>query len=122
MHVTANTEELGHEAMARIFYLSNRYTRDLIGARPRAARRQIDNVVGLTWPLATFCAEAEVPYFFHGPNGYGHCFGPAAAEPVFYLARAFAREAGCWCGRCTYGGYDPAADAPGKLSEARVTP
>ena len=71
LHNTANTEQLGHEVMARLFYLSNRHTRDLIGAS-KSRSGQIDDVIALTWPLATFCAEADVPYFFHGPN-YGHC-------------------------------------------------
>ena len=116
MHVTANTEELGHEAMARMFYLSNRHARDLLGA-PRSRTGQIDDVIGLTWPLATFCAEADVPYFFHGPNGCGHCFEPAAAEPVFYWqgpspgSRVLVRSV-------AYGGY--AGDNPGDLSEARI--
>ena len=116
MHVTANTEELGHEAMARMFYLSNLHARDLLGA-PKSRTGQIDDVIGLTWPLATFCAAADVPYFFHGPNGCGHCFEPAADEPVFYWqgpspgSRVLVRSV-------SYGGY--AGDNPGDLGEARV--
>ena len=45
---------------------------------------QIDDVIGLTWPLATMCHEAGVPYFFHGHNGCAECFQPASAEAVFY--------------------------------------
>lgn len=116
LHNTANTEQLGHELMARLFYLSNRHARDLLGA-PKSRTAQIDDVIGLTWPLATFCAEAEVPYFFHGPNGCGRCFGAAADEPVFYWqgpspgSRVLVRSV-------FYGGY--AGDNPSDLSEARV--
>ena len=116
LHNTASTEQLGHELMARLFYLSNRHTRDLLGA-PKSRTAQIDDVIGLTWPLATFCAEADVPYFFHGPNGCGRCFGPGVDEPVFYWqgpspgCRVLMRSA-------FYGGY--AGDNPGDLSEARV--
>jgi hypothetical protein len=83
VHTTVNTEQLGHELMARLFYLTNRHTRDLLGAPP-AKTGQIDDVIGLTWPLATFCHEAGVPYFFHGHNGCADCFRPASAEPVFF--------------------------------------
>jgi hypothetical protein len=116
LHNTANTEQLNVELLARMFYLSNRHTRDLLGV-PKCRTAQIDDVIGLTWPLATFCEAAEVPYFFHGPNGCGRCFEPAAREPVFYwqgpspgshvLVRSVA-----------YGGY--AGDNPGDLSEVRV--
>ena len=115
LHNTANTEMLGHEVMARLFYLSNRHARDLIGA-PKAAAAQIDDVIALTWPLATFCAEADVPYFFHGPN-YGHCFGRAPEEPVFYWqgpsagSRVLVRNA-------KYGGRE--GDYPGDMSETHV--
>ena len=51
---------------------------------PPAKTGQIDDVIGLTWPLATMCHEAGVPYFFHGHNGCADCFQPASAEPVFY--------------------------------------
>ncbi|MCE5268823.1 MAG: glycosyl hydrolase-related protein [Planctomycetaceae bacterium] len=116
LHNTANTEQLSPELMARLFYLSNRHARDLLGI-PKCRTAQIDDVIGLTWPLATFCAEAEVPYFFHGPNLTGHCFGAAANEPVFYWqgpsagSRVLVRSA-------FYGGY--AGDNPGDVSEARV--
>ena len=116
LHNTANTEHLGHEVMARLFYLSNRHARDLLGA-PKSRAAQIDDVIGLTWPLATFCAEAEVPYLFHGPNLCGRCFGAAANEPAFYWqgpspgSRVLLRSA-------FYGGY--AGDNPGDLSMARV--
>lgn len=115
-HNTANTEQLGHELLARLFYLSNRHARDLLGT-PKSRTAMIDDVIGLTWPLAGFCAEADVPYLFHGPNGCGHCFGQAADEPIFAWQsptpgnHVIVRSA-------AYGGY--AGDAPGDLSEARV--
>jgi hypothetical protein len=83
IHTTVNTEQLGHELMARLLYLTNRHTRDLLGV-PAMKTGQIDDVVGLTWPLATMCHEAGVPYFFHGHNGCAECFQPASAEAVFY--------------------------------------
>jgi len=83
LHNTANTEELGHELMARLFYMSGRYAVDLLGA-PASKTMQNDDVVGLTWPLATYAAEADVLYFMHGFNGCGGCEKPAEFEPVFY--------------------------------------
>jgi hypothetical protein len=83
MHNTANTEQMSQELMARLFYLTGRHTPDLLGVAP-SKTAQIDDVIGLTWPLATYCAEAGVPYFFHGHNGVGQCLQPASAEPVFY--------------------------------------
>ena len=91
LHNTADTEHLGHELMARLFYLSNRHARDLLGA-PKSRTAQIDDVIGLTWPLATFCAEAEVPYFFHGPNLCGRCFGRGGRRAGVLLAGALARQ------------------------------
>jgi hypothetical protein len=83
IHTTANTEQMSHELLARLLYLTNRHTRDLLDVPP-AKTGQIDDVIGLTWPLATICREAGVPYFFHGHNYCGHCFQPASDEPVFY--------------------------------------
>ncbi len=83
VHNTANTEQMSQELMARLFYLTGRHTTDLLGVAP-SKTAQIDDVIGLTWPLATYCAEAGVPYFFHGHNGVGQCLQPASAEPVFY--------------------------------------
>ena len=68
IHNTANTEQMSQELMARLFYLTGRHTTDLLGVAP-SATAQIDDVIGLTWPLATYCAAARVPYFFHGHNG-----------------------------------------------------
>ena len=83
VHNTANTEQMSQELMARLFYLTGRHTPDLLGVAP-SKTAQIDDVIGLTWPLATYCGEAGVPYFFHGHNGVGQCLQPASAEPVFY--------------------------------------
>ncbi len=83
IHTTVNTEQMSHELLARLLYLTNRHTRNLLGV-PAMKTGQIDNVVGLTWPLATMCHEAGVPYFFHGHNGCAECFQPASAEAVFY--------------------------------------
>jgi len=80
---TVNTEQLGHELMARLFYLSGRHTPDLLGV-PRGRTALIDDVIGLSWPFATALKEAGMDYLFHGYNGCGHCLKPAEFEPVFY--------------------------------------
>jgi hypothetical protein len=116
IHSTVNTEQLSHECLARLFYLTNRHARDLLGV-PAGKTGQIDDVVGLTWPLAAFCAEADVPYFFHGHNGTGRCLLPAADDPVFYwrapdgLNKILVRST-------PYGGYG--GDSVGDGSEAHI--
>jgi len=85
---TVSTEQLSHELMARLFYLSGRHTPDLLEV-PRGRTALIDDVIGQTWPFATALKAAGVPYFFHGFNGYGaegngFCERPAEDEPVFY--------------------------------------
>jgi hypothetical protein len=82
-HNTANTEEMSEELMARLFYLGLRHTPDLLAVPPGKAA-QIDDVIGLTWPLATYIKEAGLPYLFHGHNGNGECMRPASLEPVWY--------------------------------------
>ena len=116
MHVTANTEQMSYELMARLFYLTGRHTPDLLGVAP-SKTAQIDDVIGLTWPLANYCQAAGVPYFFHGHNGCGQCLQPASAEPVFYwqgpdgLSKVLVRS-------IDYGGY--AGDNLGDGSEQQV--
>ncbi len=116
VHNTANTEQMGYELMARLFYLTGRHSRDLLGI-PRSRTAQIDDVIGLTWPLVTYCAEAGLPYFFHGHNGVGQCLQPASAEPVFYWqgpdgqSKVLVRS-------IDYGGY--AGDNLGDGSEAQI--
>ena len=83
VHSTVNTEQLSHELMARLFYLSARHTPDLLGVPPPKTAL-IDDVPGLTWPLAAFCHEAGMPYFYHGRNSTTDSLRPASAEPVFY--------------------------------------
>ncbi len=83
LHSTVNSEQMGHELLARLFYLSGRHARDLLGgAQSRTA--VMDDVIGLTWPLATALKEAGVPYLFHGHNSCSESLQPAQAEPVFY--------------------------------------
>ena len=82
-HVTVNSEQLGHELLARLFYLAGRHTPDLLGVQ-RGKTGLIDDVTGLTWPLATDLKEAGIPYFFHGHNVCWHEMQPACFEPVFY--------------------------------------
>jgi hypothetical protein len=116
VHNTANTEQLSHECLARLFYLTNRHGRDLLDI-PASKTAQIDDVIGLTWPLATFCAEAGVPYFFHGPNGCGRCLQPAELEPVFFW-QAPDRHSRVLMRSAFYGGY--AGDSPGDGSETHI--
>lgn len=116
LHNTANTEELSHELMARLFYMSGRHAVDLLGVQP-GKTIQNDDVIGVTWPLATFGAEAGLSYFFHGYNGCGHCLRPAESEPVFlwqgpdFGGRLLTRST-------AYGGY--AGDGPGDGSEEYI--
>ena len=72
LHSTVDSEQLSHEGLARLFYLSRRHAQDLLGT-PGGRTAQLDDVIGLTWPLATFSAEAGVDYFFHGHNHCGYC-------------------------------------------------
>ena len=67
LHNTANTEELGHELMARLFYMTGRHVVDLLGV-PAGKTIQEDDVIGLTWPVATYAKEAGFDYCFHGYN------------------------------------------------------
>ena len=116
VHNTANTEQMSQELMARLFYLSGRHTPDLLGVA-RGNTAQIDDVIGLTWPLATYCSEAGVPYFFHGHNGVGQCLQPASAEPVFYWQGPDG-ESKVLVRSIDYGGY--AGDNLGDGSENQI--
>jgi len=80
IHTTVSTEQMSQELMARLFYLTNRHMRDLLGVPP-AKTAQIDDVIGLTWPLATFCHAAGIPYFFHGHNAVSYCFKAGDMDP-----------------------------------------
>ena len=46
LHSTVNTEQLSHECLARLFYLANRHTPDLLGV-PAGRTAQNDDVIGL---------------------------------------------------------------------------
>ena len=85
LHNTASTEQLGHAADGPAVLPLQSPRPGLCSQPPRPALAQIDDVIGLTWPLATYCAAADVPYFFHGPYGLRPLLlAPAADEPVFY--------------------------------------
>lgn len=120
LHNTANTEQLSQESLTRLFYLSNRHTRDLLDV-PASKTAQVDDVIGLTWPLATLCQEAGLPYFFHGHNGCATCLLPAAKEPLFFWqgpdghSRVLVRST-------DYGGYagDSLADGSEKHVETAI--
>ena len=73
----------------------NRHGRDLLGI-PAGKTGQNDDVIGLTWPLATLCQEAGVPYFFHGHNAMATCMRPACDQAVFY----WQGPGGESCGTC----------------------
>jgi hypothetical protein len=83
LHTTVGTEQLSYELMARLFYGAGRILPDLLAAPP-SRTGQDDDVAGLTWPLPTYCAAAEVPYFFHGRTATASEMEPANSEPVFY--------------------------------------
>jgi hypothetical protein len=118
-HSTVSTEQMSEELLARLFYLGLRHTPDLLGVRP-GNTVQIDDVIGLTWPLATYIKEAGVPYLFHGHNGCGDCFRPASLEPAFFWRAPDGDTEHQVLVRSTpYGGY--AGDALGDGSEAQIT-
>lgn len=80
---TSNTEQLSHECMARLFYLANRHSCDLLGVKPSRTAVQTD-VIGMTWPLVTFCNAAELN-LAHGYNGRaGSCMKGADKDPLCY--------------------------------------
>ena len=118
LHTTVCTEQLSEEVMARLFYLGLRHSPDLLGAPP-GKTAQDDDVIGLTWPLATYIKEAGLSYLFHGHNGCCNSMRPASREPVFYWHppdgdddhQVLARSA-------TYGGYE--GDNLGDASEAHI--
>jgi hypothetical protein len=85
LHTTVNTELLGHETMARLFYMTNRHSRDLLGI-PKTKAAMFNDVLSLTWPYVTYSTAANVNYIFHG---YNHptvaSMMPASDDIVFYL-------------------------------------
>ncbi len=88
IHTTVNTETLGHEVMARLFYLSNRHMVDMLGIRPSTSAN-FDDVIGITLPFFTFAKEAGLKNLFHGYNNPTMKFHmPAQDEPVFYMRGA----------------------------------
>ena len=117
-HSTVNTEEMSQELMARLFYLGLRHSPDLLGI-PHGKTAQIDNVIGLTWPLATYIKEAGLSYLFHGHNGCCDSMRPASLEPVFYWHPPDGDNDHQVLARSTeYGGY--AGDSLGDASEAHI--
>jgi hypothetical protein len=88
IHTTVNTETLGHEMMARLFYLSNRHAVDMFGIRPSISAN-FDDVIGITLPFFTYAKEAGIKNLFHGYNSPRMNFMlPAQSEPVFYMKAA----------------------------------
>ena len=70
LHSTVSTEQMSEELMARLFYLGVRHSPDLLGAPPGKTAQIGCNVIGLTWPLATYIKDAGLSYLFHGHDGY----------------------------------------------------
>jgi len=86
----------------------------------RLGTAQNDDVIGLTWPLATYIKEAGLPYLFHGHNGCGYSMRPAQNEPVFYWQSPDGDDAHKVLARSTpYGGY--AGDGLGDASEEHIS-
>jgi hypothetical protein len=104
LHNVANSEQLGYEPLARLFYLSNRHLRDLFGG-PHCRSALMNDVVGVTWPMVTFCQAAEVPYLFHGHNVCAACMQPADAEAVFRWQAPDGNPSSVFVRSCAYGGY-----------------
>lgn len=118
-HSTVSTEMMSEELMARLFYLSLRHTPDLLGVPP-GKTAQNDDVIGLTWPLATYVKEAGLHYLFHGHNGCGYSMRPAQDEPVFYWQSPDGDDTQRVLVRSTpYGGY--AGDGLGDASEEHIS-
>jgi hypothetical protein len=116
VHNTANTEQLSYELMARLFYITGRHSRDLLGM-PQSKTVVIDDVIGLTWPLATYIHEAGIPYFFHGHNGCSRSLQPADSEPLFYW-QGPGQQGKVLVRSIDYGGY--AGDILGDASEGHI--
>ncbi|MCX6900145.1 MAG: glycosyl hydrolase-related protein [Verrucomicrobia bacterium] len=112
-----STELLGHESLARLFYLSNRHLRDLWGV-PASRTALLNDVVGVTWPMATFCHAANVPYLFHGHNSCAACMQPADAQPVFRWQAPGGNPSTVLVRSCTYGG--DGGDRLNEVNEAEV--
>lgn len=88
IHTTVNTEMLGHEMMARLFYLSNRHAVDMFGIRPSVSVN-FDDVIGISLPFFTYAKEAGIKNLFHGYNSPIMKFMlPAQDEPVYYMQSA----------------------------------
>ena len=64
-HNTANTEELSHELLARLFHMTGRHAVDILGV-PAGKTIQQTDVIGQSWPVATYAKEAGFDCFFTG--------------------------------------------------------
>ena len=120
-------EQLGHECLARLFYLTKRHSCDLLGASPGRTTALIDTI-GPAWPLATFSAEAGISYFFHGHNDCGWCQelesqplcywqGPSGAVQHRLLTRSAAYGRDRICGPARNDGVYEVRKAEGTVME-----
>jgi len=83
-HNTASSEGLSYEALARLFYASNRHVVDLLNIPPSKIG-MINDVVGITRSFPLYMKEADIPYFFHGKNGLEDQMRPASwPNPYYY--------------------------------------
>ena len=94
-----------------------RHTPDLLGVAP-GKTAQIDDVIGLTWPLATYIEGGRRVLFFHGHNGCLQCLRPLGLSPCFIGMGRTAR-AQVLVRSIAYGGYE--GDNLGDASEAQIS-
>lgn len=67
LHTTVCSEHLSNELLARLFYMSGRTVPDMLHV-PLNPTLQHDDVIGMTWAMATYAKEAGFRDFFNGQN------------------------------------------------------
>lgn len=131
MHSVLGAEQISHECLARLFYLTKRHGCDLLGAQSGQTTLLTDTV-GPTWPLVTFSAEAGVRYFFHAHNECAWCQelesqpvcywqGPGDAEQHRLLVRSVAYGRDRICGPVSNDGTYELMKADGSTIESIVS-
>ena len=92
IHTTVNTEQMSHELLARLFYLTNRHTRDLLGVpadedRPDRRRGRADLAAGHDVP------RGGRAVFLPRPQRLRRVFPAGVGRGGLLLARAGRRSA-----------------------------
>lgn len=82
-HSTPMTENCSYEVLTRLFYHPNRYLVDWLGIAPRKTM-MLDDVTGITWPVALCAKEAGIPFGYFGRNRMQDGFQPAGRDPFFW--------------------------------------